>query len=82
MASSQGERSRSEVVTAGRSRARGPDSRMAPGRSPVLVGWVLVGFGLLLLLDRFVPVFSWRFLGPVALVVLGTLLVVRGRHSR
>jgi phage shock protein C len=52
------------------------------GGSSVLVGLVLVGLGVLLLADRIFPVFSWRYVGPAALVAMGALLLARGRSPR
>jgi phage shock protein C len=55
----------------------------ASGRdASVLAGLVLVGLGVLLTLDRFLPVFSWRYIGPVALIGLGGLLLARGKDAR
>jgi phage shock protein C len=48
----------------------------------LLAGLVLVGLGVLLLADRFLPVFSWRYLGPVVLIALGGLLLARRKDPR
>jgi phage shock protein C len=48
----------------------------------VLAGLVLVGLGVLLLVDRFLPVFSWRYVGPVLLIGLGVLLLARRKDPR
>jgi phage shock protein C len=45
--------------------------------TPVFVGLVLVALGGLLLADQLVPLFSWRYVGPAALIALGGLLVAR-----
>jgi phage shock protein C len=47
-----------------------------------LLGLFLVAVGGLLLLDRLLPAFSWRYVAPVILVALGVLLIARQGASR
>jgi phage shock protein C len=55
-----------------------------PGGSgtSMIAGLVLVALGAILFVDRVVPGFSWRFVGPVLLVALGVVLLARGREAR
>jgi phage shock protein C len=62
------------------------DAEEVPGRASAaastLVGLLLVAIGGILLIDRVLPVFSWRYAGPVLLIGLGVLLLVRREGSR
>jgi phage shock protein C len=48
----------------------------------VLAGFVLVALGGILLIQRLVPAFSWRYVAPVLLIALGVLLVARKGELR
>lgn len=50
--------------------------------TPVLAGLVLVALGGLLLVDQLLPAFSWRYLGPVLLIVFGGLLLTQRATHR
>jgi phage shock protein C len=43
----------------------------------VVAGVILVSIGGLMLVDRFVPVATWRYALPALLIVLGVLLLTR-----
>lgn len=62
------------------------DGTPAPGSTdastPKLAGLVLVALGGLLLADQLLPAFSWRYLGPVLLIVFGGLLLARKVNDR
>lgn len=55
--------------------------RVGGERSSVAAfGLVLIGVGALLLFDRLLPSVSWRFLGPVVLIMIGiAILAKRGQ---
>lgn len=57
-------------------------ARSAGTGSSALAGVVLIGLGALLLTDRLLPVFSWRYVGPALLIALGVLLLVRKGDDR
>ncbi len=63
-----------EVITPG-----SPAPFEVPRANPKLWGAVLVGLGVLFLLDEFVWWFSWGKLWPLALVGLGIYFIVRDR---
>lgn len=49
--------------------------------SATVFGLVLVGVGAMLLLDRLFPFLSWRYLGPVILIMIGVaILAKRGQR--
>lgn len=48
----------------------------------MVFGVVLVGVGTLLLLDRVVPFLSWRYVGPLVLIAIGVLVVMKGGGRR
>jgi phage shock protein C len=50
--------------------------------SSALAGVVLIALGALLLADRLLPVFSWRYVGPALLIALGVLLLTRKGDPR
>jgi phage shock protein C len=50
--------------------------------TPVLAGLVLIALGGVLLADQLVPIFSWRYVGPVLLIALGGLLLARKAAER
>lgn len=58
----------------------------APARggtgAPVVAGLVLVALGGILLVERLVPAFSWRYVGPALLIALGVLLLARKGDPR
>jgi phage shock protein C len=62
------------------------DDETGPARataaSSMVAGLVLIALGGILLVDRIVPVFSWRYVGPVLLIGLGVLLLARREGSR
>lgn len=45
--------------------------------TPMLAGLVLVVLGGVLLVDQLLPAFSWRYVGPVLLILFGGLLLAR-----
>lgn len=64
-----------------------PESGMpAPQRTgsgtPMLAGLALVGLGGLLLAERLLSGFSWRYVGPVLLILLGGLLLAQRATDR
>ena len=42
----------------------------------LIVGLILIGLGALGLLHRFVPAFNWQMVWPIALIVLGLVLII------
>jgi phage shock protein C len=54
-----------------------PVPERAGSSTPILAGLVLVALGALLLADQLLPAFSWRYLGPVLLILLGGLLLAQ-----
>ena len=42
----------------------------------LVVGLILIGLGALGLLHRFVPAFNWQMVWPIALIVLGLVLII------
>jgi phage shock protein C len=52
------------------------------GATSTYAGLALIGVGGLLLVDRLFPGISWRFLPPIALILLGVVLIVRRGESR
>jgi phage shock protein C len=59
-----------------------PASGSASSDMPRLAGLVLVALGGLLLADRLLPAFSWRYVGPVLLIGLGGLLLAQRGTAR
>lgn len=59
-----------------------PAPERAGSSTPMLAGLVLVALGGLLLVDQLLPAFSWRFVGPVLLIVFGGLLLARRASDR
>ena len=45
-------------------------------RGSMIVGLTLIGLGALGLLHRFVPEFNWQMIWPIALIVLGLVLIL------
>ena len=45
-------------------------------RGSMIVGLTFVGLGALGLLHRFVPEFNWQMIWPIALIVLGLVLIL------
>ncbi len=45
--------------------------------SATVFGLVLIGVGGVLLLDRLFPFLSWRYLGPVLLIMIGVAILAR-----
>lgn len=45
-------------------------------KSGLIVGLILIGLGALGLLHRFVPAFNWQMVWPIALIVLGLVLII------
>ena len=62
------------------------DGLPAPERTgsstPVLAGLILVALGGLLLVDQLLPAFSWRYVGPVLLILFGGLLLAQRATDR
>jgi len=62
------------------------DGTPAPQRTnsstPMLAGMVLVALGGLLLADQLLPAFSWRYVGPVLLILFGGLLLAQRATDR
>jgi phage shock protein C len=56
--------------------------RSAGTGSSALAGVVLIALGALLLADRLLPIFSWRYVGPALLIALGVLLLARKGDDR
>lgn len=54
-----------------------PTTAHVAGGTSVVAGLVLVALGGVLLVERLVPAFSWRYVGPALLVALGVLLLAR-----
>ncbi len=54
-----------------------PTPEQASSGTPMLAGLVLVAMGGLLLVDQLLPGFSWRYVGPVLLILLGGLLLAQ-----
>jgi len=52
------------------------------GATSTYAGLALIGVGGLLLVDRLFPGISWRFLPPIALILLGVVLIVRRGEPR
>ena len=50
--------------------------------APILAGLVLVALGGLLLVDQLLPAFSWRYVGPVLLILFGGLLLAQRATDR
>ncbi len=50
--------------------------------TPVMAGLVLVALGGVLLVDQLLPGFSWRYVGPVLLILLGGLLLAQRATDR
>ena len=55
-----------------------PASTQEPknNRGSMIVGLTLIGVGALGLLHRFVPEFNWQMVWPIALIVLGLVLIL------
>ena len=45
-------------------------------RGSMIIGLTLIGLGALGLLHRFVPEFNWQMAWPIALIVLGLVLIL------
>lgn len=60
------------AATGGRSDARGA----------MVFGVILIGIGALLLLDRLLPGLSWRYTGPLLLIVIGVFVLAKGGGRR
>lgn len=45
-------------------------------RGSMIIGLTLIGLGALGLLHRFVPEFNWQMVWPIALIVLGLVLIL------
>lgn len=50
--------------------------------TPMVAGLVLVALGGLLLADQLLPAFSWRYVGPILLILFGGLLLARKATER
>jgi phage shock protein C len=59
-----------------------PAPERAGSSAPVLTGLVLVALGALLLADQLLAAFSWRYVGPVLLIVFGGLVLVQRASDR
>ncbi len=55
-----------------------PDTVNVPkkNRSSMIVGLTFIGLGALGLLHRFVPEFNWQMVWPIALIILGLVLIL------
>jgi len=51
-------------------------SQPKKNRGSMVVGLTFIGLGALGLLHRFVPVFNWQMIWPIALIVLGLVLIL------
>jgi phage shock protein C len=49
--------------------------------APVVLGLAFIVVGGMLLVERILPGFSWRYLGPALLIALGVLLVANKARS-
>ena len=58
--------------------ANAPVRTMDRSKGATVFGLVLVGVGALLLLDRLFPVLSWRYVGPIVLILIGVAIFVNG----
>lgn len=65
------------VIPAEPAEGAAPVAARATSSTSVVVGLVLVALGGVLLIQRLVPAFSWRYVGPVLLVALGVLVLAR-----
>jgi phage shock protein C len=59
-----------------------PAPEQTNSSTPILAGLVLVALGSLLLADHLLPAFSWRYVGPVLLIVFGGLLLAQRATDR
>ncbi len=63
----------------------GQDPRPARGgsarTSATVFGLVLIGVGAVLLLDRLFPFLSWRYVGPVILIMIGVAILAKGGRT-
>ena len=50
--------------------------------TPMLAGLVLVALGGVLLVDQLLPAFSWRYVGPILLILLGGVLLAQRATNR
>ena len=55
-----------------------PETTQEPkkNRGSMIVGLTFIGLGALGLLHRFVPEFNWQMIWPVALILLGLVLIL------
>ncbi|TVR36160.1 MAG: PspC domain-containing protein [Nitriliruptor sp.] len=59
-----------------------PVVERATSSTPMLAGLVLIALGGLLLVDQLLPAFSWRYVGPVLLILFGGLLLAQRATDR
>jgi len=59
-----------------------PAAARSSDAAPRIAGLGLIALGALLLAERLLPGFSWRFVAPLLLIALGALLLVRSGASR
>jgi phage shock protein C len=59
-----------------------PVTERAGSSTPVLAGLVLVALGGLMLADQLLPAFTWRYVGPVLLILFGGLVLVQRATDR
>lgn len=59
-----------------------PASERTGSSTPMVAGLVLVALGGLLLVDQLLPAFSWRYVGPVLLILFGGLLLAQRATGR
>ena len=62
-----------------------PRHRSGGSNGALIFGLILIAAGVWFLIDEYVPAFDRRFVGPVALVVIGLVLLLfatRGRRSQ
>jgi phage shock protein C len=57
-------------------------SGTGPAASSMVAGLILVAVGGILLVDRVLPVLSWRYVAPVVLIGVGVVLLVRREGSQ
>lgn len=50
--------------------------------STVITGVIMITLGILFLVDRYFPEIDFGDLWPFILIVVGVLIIVRGRNSR
>lgn len=52
------------------------------GKGGLIAGLILIGIGLLSLLERYVPNLNWLTSWPIALIVVGVILIVPFKNKK